>query len=474
MKKQKIDKENPWDSIRAAIHDKLRYKKAKKKKLLSNMSNMKKLANNVSNILTGVRISFGIAALIVFMVGAYALPTVDEDWNIPDINTPNSQSINPLKEIPSGDITISATTPTRLTYNGAYDRQPAWSPDGLWISFVSTRSGNWDIWKVSRYGESSGIKRLTYYGGFDLEPNWNPSNKIIFAAGSGQGYEDVYKMNSDGTGRTRLTTAFDFDEYADWSPDGTKIVYSSVGGNPGGAKQIWIMNADGTNKHKINNEYGIQPAWSPDGKKIAFKCYRGGYNICLMNADGTNLKQLTSETADTHDPDWTPDSKQIIYASKRDGDFEIYLMNADGTNKRQLTSNVGISDDFPSFSRDGKYIVFASTRSGNQEIWIMPAPTLTTSTGISVISPNAGEIWQHGTYKTIKWTSSGSPGSYVRIELLKSGILNRVISSSTPNDGSYTWLIPSTQTLGSDYKIRITSTSNSIYKDMSDNYFRIY
>lgn len=106
-------------------------------------------------------------------------------------------------------------------------------------------------------------------------------------------------------------------------------------------------------------------------EKIAFKCYRGGYNICVMNSDGSNLKQLTKENANTHDPDWSPDGSKIIYASARDGDWEIYTMNPDGSGKRQITYN-SVEDNFPSFSPDGKYIVFSSTRSGNEEIWTMP------------------------------------------------------------------------------------------------------
>lgn len=199
---------------------------------------------------------------LIFVGSALAIPLNDEDWNIPGI-IPSNDGIS-IKSSSVGE-NINAI-PTRITYNGARDRQPAWSKDGLWIAFASTRGGSWDIWKANRNGESSGLKRLTSYGGFDLEPSWLPTNKIVFAAGSGQGYEDVYTMNNDGTNRVRLTTAIDFDEYADWSPDGSKIAYTSVGGQPGGAKQIWIMNSDGSNKHRISTEYAIQAAWSPDGK----------------------------------------------------------------------------------------------------------------------------------------------------------------------------------------------------------------
>jgi beta-glucanase (GH16 family) len=93
---------------------------------------------------------------------------------------------------------------------------------------------------------------------------------------------------------------------------------------------------------------------------------------------------------------------------------------------------------------------------------------------ISVVYPNGGNSWIRGTTNTIKWGYTGNSGTYVKIELFKGGVFNRLISSSTPNDGSYSWTIPLTQTIGTDYKIKVTSTSNSVYNDWSNNYFRIY
>ncbi len=92
---------------------------------------------------------------------------------------------------------------------------------------------------------------------------------------------------------------------------------------------------------------------------------------------------------------------------------------------------------------------------------------------ITVLSPNGGENWKIGTTHTISWSSLGSTGTNVKIELLKAGALNRVISSSTLNDGSFSWTISSTQTTGTDYKIRITSTTNSAFTDTSNNNFII-
>lgn len=92
---------------------------------------------------------------------------------------------------------------------------------------------------------------------------------------------------------------------------------------------------------------------------------------------------------------------------------------------------------------------------------------------ITVISPNGGEIWAKGSIHTIKWSSIGA-GDYAKIELLKGGYVNKVISSSTPNDGSYSWTISALQAYGTDYKIRITSISKPTIKDTSNYNFKIY
>ena len=96
-----------------------------------------------------------------------------------------------------------------------------------------------------------------------------------------------------------------------------------------------------------------------------------------------------------------------------------------------------------------------------------------TSPSILVKTPNKGENWLRGTTKKIKWSSIGDPGANVKIELLKGGLVNEVIVPSTPNNGSFNWAISSTQTLGSDYKISIESTTNSSYKDVSNKNFII-
>lgn len=96
---------------------------------------------------------------------------------------------------------------------------------------------------------------------------------------------------------------------------------------------------------------------------------------------------------------------------------------------------------------------------------------------IVVSIPNGGQIWKRGTTHTIKWNFTDGPGPNVKIELYKGGVFNRLIKSSNPigsgGHGSYNWPIPSSQTIGTNYRIRVTSTSNAIYKDTSDKDFTI-
>jgi hypothetical protein len=94
-------------------------------------------------------------------------------------------------------------------------------------------------------------------------------------------------------------------------------------------------------------------------------------------------------------------------------------------------------------------------------------------TYFKVTSPNGGENWITGSNHEIMWAFTGTSGEFVKIELLKGNVVNLVISSSTDNDGSYSWTIPPTQTLGSDYAIKVTSTTNAAITDTSNNKFII-
>jgi TolB protein len=165
---------------------------------------------------------------------------------------------------------------------------------------------------------------------------------------------EICSINADGTGVRRLTNTPEYEGVPAWSPDGKKIAFVSYDKkvphvNPGG---VYVMNADGSGRTKLPWPEGSMPkfatggsrdlAWSPDGKKIAFQ---GNRNIYVVAADGSSKpRRLTTgphwETASS--PTWSPDGKQIAYSAglipgAANSHTAIFEMNSDGSNPRTVT-----------------------------------------------------------------------------------------------------------------------------------------
>jgi Tol biopolymer transport system component len=155
-------------------------------------------------------------------------------------------------------------------------------------------------------------------------------------------------MSAAGTAPVRLNNNTASETSPAWSPDGTKLVFSSLREiSPtfpdGGNYDIYVMNADGTSLVRLTNFPGneLQPTWSPDGSKIAFVADGDGglSQIYSMNANGTNRVRLTGALHEDVSPSWSPDGTKIVFSSTRDGNPELYVMNADGTNPVRLTTD---------------------------------------------------------------------------------------------------------------------------------------
>jgi TolB protein len=198
----------------------------------------------------------------------------------------------------------------------------------------------------------------------------------------------IYTAKPDGSDLQQLTHAAGYNAEATISRDGKHIVFTST---RNGDLDIYTMDADGSNVQQLTHELGYDggPFWSYDGKKIVYRAehpqtpeqikdYKelfaqglirpGNLEIWVMNADGSNKHQVTHNGAANFGPYFLPDGKRIIFASnqadpKNGRDFDLYVINEDGSGQERITFYPDF-DAFPMFTSDGKRLVWASNRNG--------------------------------------------------------------------------------------------------------------
>src|SRR6266581_2909112 len=169
---------------------------------------------------------------------------------------------------------------------------------------------------------------------------------------------------------TKLTPATDTASASDpaFSPDGSRIAFVS---QRDGNAEIYVMNADGTGTTRVSNDPQSdgRPSFMPDGQSLVFHSSRtaGKLQIWAVNVDGTALTQLTRDSVNSS-PAVSPDGQIIAYVSTRNKDGDIWLMNRDGTNQRQFTRSPQQRESEPRFLRDGTLVYLAERREGNRTV----------------------------------------------------------------------------------------------------------
>jgi len=250
-----------------------------------------------------------------------------------------------LLELSSGNI-------RRLTNNSVADWDPAWSPDGAWIVFVSFQLNNYDIWV----------------------------------------------MRGDGSGQTSRVALDAWDDYPVWSPDGSQFAFVSTGVTEGVPNsEVFIGSGTGSTRQvTFNTRRDEWPSWAPDGQWLACSSDReGDMDIYLFTTDGGNIVHWTDGPDYDEQPTWSPDGQWIAFIHKTqdtdgdgglerrdDGDFgNLWTGRRDGSEFRQLTYDNRAAD--PAWSPDGRYIVFTHARDTTgdghvglddaSDLWVIPA-----------------------------------------------------------------------------------------------------
>jgi len=225
----------------------------------------------------------------------------------------------------------------QLTSHDANVMSPNCSRDGRKVVFNSDKIWDQDIYVLDLIPR---VRETKISKPFILEQSaeWSPDGSRLAFSSSG----DIYVSNSSGKGLKKLTSGYHIDVSPTWSPDGSSIAFvSDRSGNP----QIYVMSASGGTPRRITSGgYNTDPAWSPNPRvnKIAYVNVTGSQaNIFTVNPDGSEVNQLTSGTRRNETPSWSPDGHFITFSSNRNVTSDIYIMYLNGENQQRLTKGGG-------------------------------------------------------------------------------------------------------------------------------------
>jgi TolB protein len=300
----------------------------------------------------------------------------------------------------------------RMAAHAASDAIVEWAFDEPGIAatrIVFSRrmeDGSQDLWVIDSDGEN--LRRLTSARGgefgvpISLSPEWSPDGtRVVYSSYKDQGLPRIYELNL-ATGAEKMVPAARSGDYISptYGPDGRFVYFAINGGRGSGIFRYNIAEDCCFEALTQGRSEDISPSFSPDGRMMAFNSNRlgvGAPQIYIMDSDGSGRPELISPYEYNNpgyytSPDWSPLGNQIAYHGRvrQRGAHQILIAELDGRNRVVRTSQVtfsGVNED-PSWAPDGRHLVFVGERSYGYGLFVLDTATGNTRTLVSGIRPN--------------------------------------------------------------------------------------
>lgn len=253
--------------------------------------------------------------------------------------------------------------PLQLTDDPSADRDPAWFPDGSNIAFVSERGGEVAVWKVARFG---GSPLLILPNARDPAISWD-GTYIAFTRSAQSGFLRVGIAAVDEVSKARLLTGdgqgvWNHEDPA-WSPDGKTLCFTDF-------RDLWLVGADGSEApRRLTNEQrrDRDPVWSADGRWVYFSSQREGTAaLWRVPAAGGRPERLTLGTGPEREPSLSRRGDRLAYSTSKS---EVDIVVVDRATGERASFTGGRSDSSPVMAPDGRNLIFASDRAGKFDLW---------------------------------------------------------------------------------------------------------
>jgi TolB protein len=237
------------------------------------------------------------------------------------------------------------------------------------IAFVTEQKGGKELAIMDYDGQR--LKILTRNKSLNLMPCWSDDGQfLLFATYAWGGGPLPGKYTLEGGNIIRFADYPGTFTAPAYSPDGKQVAFVLT---RNGNSDIYIADREGKNLQRLTNNPGIDtgPCWAPNGREIVFSSDRSGSpQIYIMDAEGGNVRRLTYEFDYNASAKWSPKGDYIVFVTFKSNRFQLCLIDITGENLTCLTNDLA-SYESPAWSPDGNHLVFTSNRTGKWDLYSM-------------------------------------------------------------------------------------------------------